>query len=174
MINSFLEYPGFGFLFLFVTLLIVAAIKIIIRNRKIGYILIWIGGLYGIVVGLYSAFGPTGEYQRTTCYPNGTCFQSSGFTTMVQIQGFPFAIAVALISLLLFGGSIVLLKKMKLSLMAGLILVQVILETVSIFSLGINFLPSTILLTAATIICSIENKVRNGVLKVDKYSEVRK
>ncbi len=73
-----------------------------------------------------------------------------------------------------FCGSIVLLKKMKLSLMAGLILVQVILETVSIFSLGINFLPSTILLTAATIICSIENKVRNGVLKVDKYSEVRK
>ncbi len=163
MMNSFLEFPGFGFFFLFVTLLIVAAIKIIIKNKKIGHILLWIGGLYGIVVGLYSAFGPTGEYQRTTCYSNGTCFQSSGFTTMVQVQGFPFAIAVALISLLLFGGSIVLLKKKKLSLMGGLLLVQAILATVSIFSLGINFLPSTILLTVAAIICSMENKVRNAM-----------
>jgi hypothetical protein len=161
MINSFLELPVLGFLFLFVTLLIVVAIKIIIKNKKMGRILLWVGGLYGIVVGLYSAFGPTSEYQGTTCYSNGTCFSSSGYTTMVQVEGFPFAIAVAVIALLLFSGSIVLLKKMKLGLMAGLLLVQAIMEILSIFSLGINFLPATILLTVATILCSKEGTVRN-------------
>jgi hypothetical protein len=34
----------------------------IIKNKKMGRILLWVGGLYGIVVGLYSAFGPAGEY----------------------------------------------------------------------------------------------------------------
>ncbi len=161
MINSFLELPGLAYLFLFVTLFIVVAIKIIIKNKKMGRILGWVGGLYGIAMGLYSAFGPTGEYQGTTCYSNGTCFSSSGYTTMVQVEGFPSAIAVAVIALLLFGGSIVLLRKMKLGLMAGLLLVQAIMETVSILSLGIIFLPATIVLTVATILCSREGKVRN-------------
>jgi hypothetical protein len=78
MIHSFLELPCLGYLFLFVTLLIVVTIKIIIKNKKMGRILLWVGGLYGIVMGLYSAFGPTYEYQGTTCYSNGTCFTSSG------------------------------------------------------------------------------------------------
>lgn len=111
---------------------------------KIGRILLWVGGFYGIMMGLYVAFGPTGEYATSTGY--------HGYTTTLETEGILFAFIIAIIPLLLFGGCVIFLTKHRLRIVIGLLAVQVILEALSLPGFGILFIPATLLLIVATVL----------------------
>ncbi|HEY9206196.1 MAG TPA: hypothetical protein VIO58_09760 [Candidatus Methanoperedens sp.] len=57
-------------------------------------ILLWAGGLYGILMGFFVAFGPMYEYRTSTGY--------HGYESLAQTRGFLFAFAIIAVTLLLF------------------------------------------------------------------------
>ncbi|VVB95673.1 Uncharacterised protein [uncultured archaeon] len=107
-------------------------------------ILLWAGGLYGILMGFFVAFGPLYEYRTSTGY--------QGYESLAQTQGFLFAFSIIAITLLLFGGTILLLLKKQYALIIVLLAVHAILEVLTLPSMGLLFIPATVLIFVATLI----------------------
>ncbi len=83
------------------------------KSFKNARILLWAGGLYGILMGFFVAFGPLYEYRMSTGY--------QGYESLAQTQGFLLAFAI-------------------------------ILEVLTLPSVGLLFIPATVIIFVATLI----------------------
>lgn len=117
--------------------------------KVLGQALGWIGSLYAILVGAFFSFQPLGTTQIAPVHPE----QPLPHLFLVQI-GLPLgkSILIMAAALIFFGTVIFAIYKGCRMLLLGLTVILIVFNVLSLLSVGIFFLPASVLILLSTLV----------------------